>query len=81
MTALTPAQQATVTFADHLLNAPPEWIQAEPTDCLLELIEVGIEHLSAFCAVGNGARIIDLELLKDRVKSKLDLTLNQGNLL
>lgn len=66
---LTPTQKATVALANHILNAPPEHIAAEPPECLVELIDTIIENLN-FMDVGIGWLVIQLNLLRAKVEPK-----------
>lgn len=70
---MKPDLHGAIPFADHILQAPPEWIALEPPECLLELIEVGIEALQELLPhAGLGWKIIQLEILKDKTQKKLD---------
>lgn len=68
---MTAEQIATVAAADHILNAPPAWIEAEPPNCLLEILEVVSENLSRIREVGIGWRVVQLELMKGVVEKKV----------
>jgi hypothetical protein len=67
---MTATQIATCAAADAILNAPQAHIDADPPACLLELVEVCLEHLD-FQEVGIGGRIIDLTLLKDKIEKDI----------
>lgn len=65
---MTPTQLATCAAADTVINAPAEHLALEPKDCLIEIIDVCLEHLSEFHGVGVGWRVIQMTLLRDRVE-------------
>lgn len=65
---MTLTQERTLAFADHILNAPRAHLDAEPRACLLELIDVAIEHLKEIPESGlPGWKILRLEGLRNKV--------------
>jgi hypothetical protein len=71
---MTTEESNTVYAADSILMANPKHLAMEMRDypaCLLELVEVCIEHLTPIRAVGIGGRIIDLEILKKKLQKIL----------
>jgi hypothetical protein len=75
---MTATETATVAFADHILAAPQAHLDAEPPQCLLELLEVALDHLSAIKEVGIGWKCVELEILKGKTEKKLPKVLNTG---
>lgn len=68
---MTPTQLETVAVADAVINAPQAHLDAEPRDCLLEIIDTCIEHLSAIHEVGIGWKVIELEIMKGRIEKRI----------
>lgn len=68
---LTAEETETIAAADHILKAPPAWIEAEPPYCLLEILEVVIEHLNQIREPGISRRVVQLELLKGATAKRL----------
>lgn len=69
---MTATQTATVAAADHVINAPREHIALEPPECLLEILEVLIEHLTDMLpCIGIGWKVIELEILNGKTEKRL----------
>lgn len=66
----SPTKLATIAAADLVLNAPAEHIEAEPPECLLEILEQLTDDLGMIRGVGIGWRIIQLEMMKTRIQPK-----------
>ncbi len=69
---MNPTQLATIAAVDHVLAAPKEHIAKEPPLCLIEILDVLIEHLTALLPhVGLGWSLVELEILKGRAEKRL----------
>ena len=73
---MSPEQEATINAAETILSAPKAHLEIELKEypvAFLQILEVLTDHLFGIQAVGVGWRIIQLEIMKEKINLQPDL--------